>query len=61
MAGTLDSILNFSIPLIILVVVLWFIYSKLLKPSGMIEWVKDMASGVKPENRVTKQKEIVYG
>jgi len=59
MAGTVDSILNFIVPTLIIVAVVGFIWIKLLAPS-IWPWLKSMMDGAKGQGESAKGKEIIY-
>ena len=58
MAGTVDSILNFVMPTLIILAVVGFIWTKMLAPS-VWPWIKSMLEGAK-QGEYARGKEIVY-
>ena len=59
MSGTVDSILNFVMPTLIILAVVGFIWTKLLAPS-VWPWIKSMMDGAKEQGEYARGKEIVY-
>lgn len=59
MAGTVDSILNFLVPTLIILAVVFFIWSKFLAP-GFWPWIKGMFDGATEQGKIARGKEIIY-
>jgi len=58
--GTIDSILNFAVPALIIFVVIGFVWTKLLAPS-LWPWMKGLLDGAKRTGDERRGKEIIYG
>jgi len=59
MGGTVDSILNFIVPTLIIFVVIGFIWTRLLSPS-LWPWMKGMLESAKEQGEARRGKEIIY-
>lgn len=57
--GALDSFLNFLVPTLIILIVVGFIWTKILSPV-MYPWIRNMLDGAKERGELRRGKEIVY-
>jgi len=60
MAGTLDSFLNFLVPTLIILVVIGFIWTRLLSPS-IGPWLRSLWDSAGERGQQMRGKAIVYG
>lgn len=59
MAGTIDAVLNFTIPSLIVLIVVSFVWSKIIDPLLMPS-IRKLWDYINGENENSKYREIVY-
>ena len=59
MAGTIDAVLNFTVPALIILIVISFVYSKIFEPL-LMPHLRKAWEYMRGENDNSKYKEIIY-